>query len=273
METERVNRTVRCVIAASLLIGSVACGTRGSQEDAAAAAAEVTATWLKALNAGDPAALAALYTDDARSLAPAGSALVGRGEIEAYWRRDIGEGGATTVLTVNDALTQGDALHIEGGYQVKANNGPGLAEGHYQQLWRRDDNGWRLHREMWRMNPALSRSIDVAQRLTSSWTDAYNQGNAKALVALYSENAVLSTVQEGSFEGTMAIESFWMRDFGDGKPSSTLNLTDAYLSGELAHLEGEYAVADMGTSTEGRFVQLWMREGNAWRVHREMWLR
>ena len=101
----------------------------------------------------------------------------------------------------------------------------------------------------------------------------YNQGNAKALVALYSEGAVLSTVQEGSFEGGTAIEAFWMRDFGDTTRSSTLRLTDAYLLGELAHLEGEYAVSDRAVTTKGRFVQLWMREGNAWRVHREVWLR
>jgi hypothetical protein len=80
-------------------------------------------------------------------------------------------------------------------------------------------------------------------------------------------------MQEGSFSGPAAIESFWVRDFGDSKPSSALTLTDAYLSGELAHLEGEYSVSDKGTKTAGRYVQLWMRDGNAWRIHREMWLR
>jgi ketosteroid isomerase-like protein len=273
METQRVTRGMRCLIAAGVLTGSVACGNGGAQVDAATAAAEVTGTWSAAFNAADATGLAALYADDARSLAPAGPALVGRGDIESYWRRDIGEGGAMTLLTVTNALAHGDALHVEGSYQVEADNGSELADGQYQQLWQRDGDGWRLQREMWRMNPTLARNIEVAQRLTSSWTAAYNQGDAKALVGLYSEDAVLSTVQEGSFEGTVPIESFWTRDFGDGKPSSTLSLTDAYLSGELAHLEGEYTVSDKGTTTKGRFVQLWMREGNAWRVHREMWLR
>ena len=42
------------------------------------------------------------------------------------------------------------------------------------------------------------------------------------------------------------------------------------MAGDLAHLEGEYEVADKGTVTKGRYVQLWMQEGNAWRIHREM---
>ena len=67
-----------------------------------------------------------------------------------------------------------------------------------------------------------------------------------------------------------AIGSFWAEDFGVGKPTTTLTLSDVYMAGDLAHLEGEYEVADKGTVTKGRYVQLWMQEGNAWRIHREM---
>lgn len=148
-----------------------------------------------------------------------------------------------------------------------------LARGQYQQLWARTAEGWQVQREMWRTDPALQRSIDVAERLTTAWTKAYNAGDAKALVAMYAKDGVLSTVQDGSFEGPVAIELFWTRDFGKSRPSSTLTLTDVYMSGDLAHLEGEYKVVEGKSETEGRFVQLWMRDGDAWRIHREMWLR
>jgi ketosteroid isomerase-like protein len=72
-------------------------------------------------------------------------------------------------------------------------------------------------------------------------------------------------------EGTDAIGSFWAEDFGGGKPTTTLTLTDVYMAGDLAHLEGEYEVADAGKITKGHYVQLWMQDGNAWRIHREMW--
>jgi ketosteroid isomerase-like protein len=126
---------------------------------------------------------------------------------------------------------------------------------------------------MWRIDPALIRGTQVAERLTSEWTRAYNAGDAKALAALYADEAVASTMQEGNFSGRAAIEQFWAADFGDGKPSSALTLTDAFMSGDLAHLEGEYKVSDRSAVTEGHYVQLWMREGNEWRVHREIWLR
>ena len=271
MNTMLKNRRFLWVAAVALAALLVACGQNPVQESTAAA--DVTAAWSNAFDSGNAAALAALYADNARSLPPEGGALVGRGQIESYWRGDIGEGGATTKLTTTDAVVQGDLLHVEGVYEVKGANDLELAKGQYQQLWTRAANGWLVQREMWRMDPALFRSIEVAERLTAEWTKAYNEGNGKALAALYSAEAILSTGPSGSFTGPTAIESFWVRDFGNAKPSSELTLSDVYLSGELAHLEGEYKVSDKGTTTEGRYVQLWMREGNVWRIHREMWLR
>jgi ketosteroid isomerase-like protein len=273
MNTSLASRGLPWLAAMWLPISVAACGSGASQPPAGNAAAEVSAAWAKAFDAGDPAALTALYADDARSLPPSGPPLVGRGQIESYWRGDIGEGGVTTTLSVDDAVADGNLLHVEGNYQVKGSSGPELVSGQYQQLWRREGDGWRVEREMWRINPTLQRDIAVAQRLTVSWIAAYNKQDSKALARLYHDDAVVSTMQEGNFEGPAAIEAFWMGDFGDGKPSSALTLTDAYLSGEMAHLEGEYKVADRGKTTEGRYVQLWMRDGNDWRIHREMWLR
>lgn len=256
----------------SFAVLAAACAPGAAPQRGPELGAEVTARWTKAFDAGDAAGLAALYAENARSMPP-GAILEGRGDIEAYWRADIGEGGATTRLAVTDAIAAGDVLQVQGTYEVLGAENASLANGQFQQMWLRENGDWRLQHEMWRMDPGLVRSLDVAQELTAAWTRAYNAGDARALVNLYSKDAVLSTVQEGSFTSPMAIESFWERDFGGGKPSSTLTLTDVYLSGELAHLEGEYAVTDRAGTTEGRYVQLWMREGNAWRVHREMWLR
>jgi ketosteroid isomerase-like protein len=249
------------------------CAQGRATEDANGIASEVTGSWSKAFDTGDASALAALYADDARSFPTGRTPLAGRADIEAYWRGDIGEGNATTQLTMANARRDGDVLHLDGTYVVNAAKNIELASGQYQQVWRRAGDGWLIAREMWRMDPALVRGTQVSERLTTEWTRAYNAGDTKALAALYADEAVTSTVQEGNFTGRSAIEQFWAADFGDGKPASTLTVTDAYLSGDLAHLEGEYSVADKNVVTEGHYVQLWMRDGNAWRVHREMWLR
>jgi ketosteroid isomerase-like protein len=111
----------------------------------------------------------------------------------------------------------------------------------------------------------------MADRLESQWTTAYNAGNAAALAALYDKDAILSTRPTGNVEGKDAIEYFWKGDFGGGKPTTKLEVTDAYMAGDLAHLEGEYEVTDKGKVTKGHYVQLWMQDGDAWRIHREMW--
>ena len=42
-------------------------------------------------------------------------------------------------------------------------------------------------------------------------------------------------------EGRAAIEAFWTGDLAR-KPSSALTVTDAYIAGEVAHLEGTYNI-------------------------------
>ena len=236
-------------------------------------AAEPTAAWVKAFNAGDPAALAALYAEDARSLPPGGPPIAGRSRIESYWRDDLGEGGVTTTLTPVDAVAQGDLVHVEGTYKVKGKDGAELVAGQYQQLWTRAGGQRQVQREMWRIDPALHRETEVAERLTSSWTAAYNAADAKHCSRCTRRMPRSRPFKRGPSAENRAIEAFWVGDFGGTKPSSTLTVTDVYIVGELAHLEGDYKVADSGKITNGRYIQLWMRDANGWRIHREMWWR
>ncbi len=273
MKSIMTNRWPGTIMALSFAVITVACGRSTPLQDGSAVASEPTAAWVTAFNAGDPAALAAVYAENARSLPPGGPALIGRSQIESYWRGDLGEGGLTTTLTPVDAIAAGDLVNVEGTYQVKGKDSAELASGQYQQLWTRAGEAWQVQREMWRIDPALHRETDVAERLTSAWTTAYNASDPKALLSLYADDAALSTVQEGTINGKPAIETFWVGDFGATKPSSTLTLTDVYVVGELAHLEGDYKVADSGKITQGRYIQLWMRDASGWRIHREMWWR
>jgi ketosteroid isomerase-like protein len=238
-----------------------------------AVADEVSATWTRAFDTGDAAALAALYTEDAHSMPPGAPAIAGRREIESYWRDDIGSGGVATKLKPDDSVVQGDLLHVAGSYDVVAQDGSSLARGQYAHLWTRVGNDWKVKHEIWRIDPSLQRDPDAAERLSSQWVKAYNAGDAAGLMMLYHEDAELAIEPTGSVQGRDAIGSFWKDDFGSTKPSTALTLTDVYMAGDLAHLEGEYEVTEKGKVTKGRFVQLWMRGGNAWRIHREMWWR
>ena len=271
MKRDLSNRIMRGAVAVIVGTGLAACGRAAAPGENKAAADEVAAAWVKAFDAGDAAGVAALYAEDAHSMPPGGGAISGRSGIESYWRQDIGSGGIVTKLTPNDSIAQGDLLHVDGMYEVTAKDGVTLAKGQYQQLWRRIDSQWKVQHEIWRLDPSLQRDPKTADQLASLWTTAYNAGDVAGLAALYDKDAVLSTRPTGSVVGRDAIGSFWREDFGGGKPSTTLTLTDVYMAGDLAHLEGEYEVSDKGKVTKGHYVQLWMQDGNAWRIHREMW--
>jgi len=235
-----------------------------------AAADEVTAMWTTAFNSGNAASLAALYTDDAHSTAAGGGPTTGRKDIEAYWRDDM-KSAQTTTLKTTGSIAQGGLLNVSGTYEVNAKNGAKIAYGQFEQLWAKANDGWKVKSEMWTLDPMARRDPTAAERLESQWTTAYNAGDASKLAALYDKDAILSTRPSGSVEGKDAIEFFWKADFGDNKPTTKLEMTDAYLAGDLAHLEGEYQVTDNGKVSKGHYVQLWMQDGDAWRIHREMW--
>jgi ketosteroid isomerase-like protein len=258
------------ILAISFAVSVMACERSSPLQDGSDVASEPTAAWVTAFNAGEPTTLAALYAENARSLPPGGPPVTGRSQIESYWSGDMGEGDVTTTLTPVDAVAQEDLVHVEGTYQVKGHDGAEVAGGQYQQLWARENGQWLVQREMWRIDPALQREPQLAERLAASWTTAYNSGDAKSLLALYAEDAAISTVQEGTASGKPAIEVFWM---GDISGTSDLTVTDAYIAGELAHFEGDYKVTDGGKITTGRYIQLWMRDPTGWRIHREMWWR
>jgi ketosteroid isomerase-like protein len=274
MKGTRVRRFVlRAVFVGFVTTGLAACSGGTAPAPDKATADEVTATWSKAYNSGDAKAISALYSDDARLAPPGSRPIDGRAAIEAYWKDDIGAGGEVTTLTTGGSMAAGNLLQVNGAYEVKSKSGMPMARGQYVQLWRRDNGQWTVQEEMWRIDPAVQRDPVMADQFESRWTTAYNAGDAKALAALYDKDAVLSTKPTGSIEGKGAIEAFWKEDFGTGKPTTKLTLTDVYVAGEMAHLEGEYEVAERGKITNGHYVQLWMQDGEDWRIHREVWWR
>ena len=258
--------------AAAVIFGGVVfigCGGTAPSENKAAAD-EVTAAWTKAFNAGDAGALAALYADNAHSTAPGGGPTTGRTQIEAYWRADM-KPGETTALKTTDSIAQGNLLHVSGTYEVAEKGGAKVAYGQFEQLWTKVDSNWKVQSEIWALDPMAQRDPDVAEQLESAWTTAYNAGDAAKLAALYDQDAILSTRPTGNVEGKKDIEFFWTMDFGGNKPTTKLEMTDAYMAGDLAHLEGQYQVNDAGKITKGHYVQLWMQDGLDWRIHREVW--
>ena len=113
--------------------------------------------------------------------------------------------------------------------------------------------------------PAPQTSATAADQLTRDYEIAFNKGDAKALAALYTEDAVRLGPDNRMLRGRAAIQQFYVQDVGSGttpkltiRPARTRLLRD-----DVAVLEGAYELAD---GTGGVYVITALQERGEWRM-------
>ncbi len=139
---------------AGLLTASPGMGAETAEEAVRAAVQGFEA----AVNKGDAAALARMYTPQAAVMPPGTARVDGREAIEQVWRQSMEQGGVkdmsirSTEVTVvgSTAYEVGTATLTE--KDAKGGVRPGSVK--YLHVWQRGEDGmWRLHREIWNENP------------------------------------------------------------------------------------------------------------------------
>jgi uncharacterized protein (TIGR02246 family) len=208
---------------------------------------ELADRWVAAYNRHDRDALAALYTEDARLMVHGSPTVVGRDSIEAFWAADFGAGDPLTLLTVTNSVTGTDMMLVHGDYRViDRQDGALLGAGRFAHVWSLDGREWRLDRDLWNQPwepyDVTSAATDV-QQLANRWTEAYNNHDRAALMALYEDNAALMMHGAPTINGRRANGDFWAVDFEDG-----------LLLGA------------------GRFAHIWFAEDGDWRLDRDLWI-
>ena len=107
----------------------------------------------EAVRSADAAALASLYTEDARILPPNSEMIQGREGIEAYWAGAFQMGIKDIVLTIVDVIGMGDMV-CEIGKAVVSIQPEGMDAiediAKYLVVWKKDVDGtWKLHVDIW----------------------------------------------------------------------------------------------------------------------------
>ena len=107
-----------------------------------------------ALDAKDPAAIAAIYTEDGALLPPNSESVSGRAAIEAFWKEAVASGivGKGKDIEVH-AL--GDVGYTVGTFTATDADGATIGEGKYVEIWRHVDGEWQMHRDIWNSNLPL----------------------------------------------------------------------------------------------------------------------
>lgn len=103
----------------------------------------------KCVRAGDAAALAALYTEDACLMPPNSEMVLGRKAVEGFWGAAIpGLGLKDAILTTVDLAGGDDTVAELGKFVLKTQpegQEPGENRGNYVVIWKRTHEGWKLH--------------------------------------------------------------------------------------------------------------------------------
>jgi ketosteroid isomerase-like protein len=112
--------------------------------------------WDKAYNAGDAAAVTALYTKDAKILAPGAEPVSGTAAIQAFFKADIAQG-AKNALTQGDVVGFGDYALETGGWVATDADGKHLDHGSFMTLYKKVGGGWKILRDTWNSSMAPSK--------------------------------------------------------------------------------------------------------------------
>ncbi|UCC49756.1 MAG: DUF3225 domain-containing protein [Gemmatimonadota bacterium] len=105
--------------------------------------------FVAAFASSDAEALTALYTQDGKLLPPNSDVVAGTAAIQGFWQMVMEAGVAQAQLTTEEAEGfDGTAFEV-GGYSLYDSDGNMIDEGKYVVIWKRTEDGWRLHRDIW----------------------------------------------------------------------------------------------------------------------------
>ena len=124
-------------------------------------------------------------------------------------------------------------------------------------------------------SPASADEVAIRAQ-TTSWGRAYNGGDAKAVAALYAEDALLLPPGVSGVSGRAAILQYFTKDIADSKAAGAVFAlnpkTDVGVSGNMGWESGMYKVSVKGAVVEtGKFLSVSRKKDGKWLYIRDTW--
>jgi uncharacterized protein (TIGR02246 family) len=126
--------------------------------------------------------------------------------------------------------------------------------------------------------PADTAADEAALRADPvAWFDAFNAGDADAIAALYTEDAVFLPPNVPAVAGRAAIRDYVASDIEASKGAGIKNnmgeITGVGVSGDLGWVSGSFSVTDASGATvdTGKFLSVYQRVNGDWQMIRDTW--
>ena len=120
---------------------------------------------------------------------------------------------------------------------------------------------------------ASSTVVDGIARANQAFMAAFNSGDPSGVAAMYTADGQLAPPHSDIVQGIDAITVFWQGAMDMGVKSATLTTAELDDYGRIAVEQGRYQLADAeGNAIDhGKYLVIWKREGDDWKLHRDIW--
>ncbi|MEQ8898868.1 MAG: SgcJ/EcaC family oxidoreductase [Roseovarius sp.] len=100
---------------------------------------------------------------------------------------------------------------------------------------------------------------------------AFNAGDAGAVAGLYTEDAALLPPRSASVSGRAAIAAHYDQAFRSGVRALAINILEIRQHGPDSAVEIGETQVDFGDQRiHGRYLHVWVRDGETWRLSRDI---
>ncbi len=102
---------------------------------------------------------------------------------------------------------------------------------------------------------------------------SFAKGDAAGIAALYTDDGRVLPPNSDVLTGRDAVQAFWQMIIGMGLKSAKLETADLDVLGDTAIEQGRYELGDGAgnIADQGKFIVVWKREGEEWRLRWDIW--
>ena len=116
----------------------------------------------------------------------------------------------------------------------------------------------------------VRKAIEAANK---KWEAAASRSDGAGAAALYTTDGQLLPAQSDFVRGTHAIGQFLQAVFDSAIKGASLTTVEVEGCGNTAYEVGTYEFrgADGAVRDRGKYVVVWKKKGDAWKLHRDIW--